>query len=115
MCNKTTISFSDLRDAIVLRTSKWNNGKPCGIEFAAVELAGEAGEVCNAVKKLSRLQRGMVGGIDTTENIAEELADLVICADLLAMEIGINLGVAVANKFNTTSIKYGFSERLELK
>ena len=106
------LNFTQLRTANLTRCAKWNCGVPCGIEFSACELAGETGEVCNAVKKLSRLRRNMKGGVDTTANIAEELADVVICADLLAMDLGIDLGAAVAAKFNATSEKHGFSERL---
>ena len=84
------------------------------LEFSAVELGGEVGEVLNAVKKLARLRRGMAGGSDTINNIAEELADVVICADLLAIKLGINLDQAVVDKFNATSIKHGFPDRLGL-
>ena len=77
-----------------------------------MELAGETGEACNAAKKLARLQRGWKGGADTSANLAEELADVVICADLAAQRAGIDLESAVISKFNATSEKHGFEERL---
>lgn len=109
---RSQLSFSLLRDANQRRAAQWNNGSPTGIEFSAVELAGEAGEVCNSVKKLMRHQRGMAGGVADVQPIAAELADLVISADLLAAELGIDLGEAVARKFNATSRKHGFQVEL---
>lgn len=113
--NKSGLTLESLRAANKTRSVRWSGGTSCGIEFAAVELAGEVGEACNAVKKLSRLGRGMKGGSDTIVNLTEELADTVICADLLAMEVGIDLGAAVAAKFNATSEKHGFPERLAIR
>lgn len=64
-------------------------------------LAGEAGEACNKLKKLHR-------GDDITANeIAEELADVVIYADLTAQRLGIALGTAVRDKFNAKSQEVG--------
>ena len=76
------MSLSNLRKANLSRAAKWGGDRPDMLEFSAVELGGEVGEVLNAVKKLARLRRGMAGGSDTINNIAEELADVVICADL---------------------------------
>lgn len=75
----------------------------------AVAFAGEAGEVCNAVKKLRRLHDGNNTAKDpqtfdeAVEAIAKELADTVIYADLLATSLGIDLGEAVREKFNEVS------------
>lgn len=60
-------------------------------------MAGECGEACNLIKKLRR------GEDVPTEDIAFELADLVIYADLLAERLGIDLGAAVRAKFNFVS------------
>lgn len=62
----------------------------------ACALAGEAGETCNAVKKLKRGDGGK-------EAVAMELADTIIYADLLAANLGIDLGAAVIKKFNIVS------------
>ena len=72
-------------------------------------LAGECGEMCNAVKKLRRLEDGTNTAKDpqTPEAaiaaVADELADTIIYADLLAARLGINLGEAVRSKFNQVS------------
>lgn len=44
--------------------------------------------------------------------LAAELADVVICVDLLAMHYGIDLAAAVVAKFDATSVKMGLSTRL---
>ncbi len=45
--------------------------------------------------------------------IAEEVADTVIYADLLAARLGIALEEAVIAKFNEVSIRNGFPQRLK--
>lgn len=77
-----------------------------------MELAGECGEACNVAKKLARHEMGWVGGDKDVSKLADELADVVICADLAAQRAGIDLAAAVRQKFNATSEKHGFPERL---
>lgn len=75
----------------------------------ACAVAGEAGEVCNAVKKLRRLHDGTNTAKDPQSveachaAIADEIADTVIYLDLLAARLGIDLSIAVINKFNAVS------------
>ncbi len=75
----------------------------------ACAMAGEAGEVCNAVKKLRRIADGTNTDKDPkTEfaailSIAEEIADTIIYADLLAARLGIDLESIVKSKFNKVS------------
>lgn len=75
----------------------------------ACAVAGEAGEVCNAVQKLRRLKDGTNIAKDPIDEeeclnaIAGELADTIIFCDLLAARLGIDLGHAVAHKFNSVS------------
>lgn len=111
------ISFEGLNVANATRAPEWG-GKPASIEFKAIELGGEAGECLNKVKKYLRNVEGMVGGVnlDTTrEEVADELGDVVICADLLAEKLGINLGEAVMRKFNKTSDKHGFTTKFAIE
>lgn len=76
----------------------------------AVALAGEVGEACNAVKKLRRLEDGTNTPKDpqTEEEairaIGEELADIIIYADLLAARLGLDLAREVIAKFNHVSV-----------
>jgi NTP pyrophosphatase (non-canonical NTP hydrolase) len=111
-----SLSFEQLRQVNAVRGVEWNKGNvsPDDILFRAVELGGEAGEVCNAVKKLMRFKAGMVGGKDFAQShadIAKELADVVICADHCAEALNIDLGQAVKDKFNETSAKYGLQTK----
>lgn len=73
----------------------------------ACAMAGEAGEACNAVKKLRRGDSGA-----SVEDIAAELADTVIYCDLLAARLRINLSEAIREKFNLVSDERGSLIRL---
>lgn len=59
--------------------------------------AGEMGEACNMLKKLRR------GEAVPLDDIGKEFADVVIYLDLAAARLGIDLGRAVAAKFNEVS------------
>lgn len=80
--------------------------------FFSTELAGEVGEACNVVKKLEREKLGLRGSTTTVGALAEELADAVICASLLANCYDIDLREAVRNKFNSTSDKLNLPVRI---
>jgi NTP pyrophosphatase (non-canonical NTP hydrolase) len=105
-------TFTTLREANVARQQEWDADNQITATYRATELAGELGEACNVVKKLERERLGIRGSRDTVKHLAEELADIIICVDLLAMSYGINLDAAVAAKFNATSEKIGLKTRL---
>ena len=100
------ITFNVLRDANRNRQKEWPGNEKADVAFRAIEVAGEAGEVSEAVKKFLRAERGIKGSTATREDIADEMGDLLVSLDLLANELGIDLGVAVRRKFNMTSEKY---------
>lgn len=100
--------FEHLRVISIERAKVWHKGQDISVTFRATELAGEVGEVCNAVKKLARHEMGLVGGVADINNLRDELADVIICVDLLAARYDIDLWKAVCAKFNATSIKHGF-------
>lgn len=92
----------ELRGANIERAEQiYPQCKSWSLMERACELGGEAGEALNAAKKIQR--DGMTN--DRLEALAEELADVVICADLVAEKAGICLAGAVAKKFNKTSRK----------
>lgn len=103
-----------LRAANLARQAEWDPGKQISLSFRGNELAGEVGEACNVIKKLDRERLGIQGSRDTVAHLAEELADVVICADLIAMAEGIDLDAAVGAKFNATSAKVGLATRMAL-
>lgn len=104
--------FSRLRAANRARQAEWDPSDDITLSYRGNELAGEVGEACNVIKKLERERLGIRGSRDTVEHLAEELADVIICVDLIAMAEGIDLDDAVARKFNATSEKVGLKTRL---
>lgn len=76
------------------------------------ELAGEVGELCNMAKKIRRQKLGMFDTDVTKEDIAKEIADVQICLDLMAMDLDIDLGKAVTEKFNESSDKFGLMTKI---
>lgn len=107
------LNFDALRTANAARQAEWDKDSKITLSYRGNELAGEVGEACNIVKKLEREQLGIVGSRATVPELADELADVIICVDLIAMSVGIDLGAAVARKFNMTSHKVGLKTRLE--
>lgn len=84
-----------LRAANVARQAEWCPDQVPDLSFRGNELAGEIGEACNVIKKLERERLGWRGSRDTVEHLAEELADGIICIDLVAERVGIDLWPAV--------------------
>lgn len=105
-------SYATLRGANEARQREWDTDNAITLVYRGNELAGEVGEACNVIKKLERERLGIKGSRDTVEHLAEELADVVICTDLIAMTAGIDLDAAVARKFNATSEKVGLKTRM---
>jgi NTP pyrophosphatase (non-canonical NTP hydrolase) len=101
--------LTQLRQKNNERQKLWTGAQNVDVLFRAVEFAGEAGEVANAVKKVYRSQNGIIGNNkdinDLMENLVEEIGDVLITIDLLANEYGIDLEHAVKTKFNKTSNK----------
>ncbi|HYC44494.1 MAG TPA: MazG nucleotide pyrophosphohydrolase domain-containing protein [Burkholderiales bacterium] len=103
------------------RAKRWHKG---GLEEWspsdwACAMAGEAGEVCNAVKKLNRIEHGIVSakGPKSREEaiaaVAQEIGDTFLYLDLLARRLGINMARAIADTFNRVSEREGFPERIK--
>jgi NTP pyrophosphatase (non-canonical NTP hydrolase) len=103
---------ADLRAANLARQAEWDTDGQITLSYRGNELAGEVGEACNIIKKLERERMGIAGSRATLADLAEELADVIICADLIAMQLGIDLDRAVAEKFNRTSEKVGLTTRM---
>lgn len=105
-------AFLTLRAANVARQQEWDQDARITLSYRLNELAGETGEACNVGKKLERERLGIRGSRASVGDLAAELADVVICADLVAMGEGIDLQQAVIDKFNGTSRKVGLSTML---
>src|SRR5215467_7833154 len=107
------LSFAELRLANLVRDREWDPSHPITLEFRGNELGGECGEAQNIIKKLARARLGVRGTTATVENLARKLADVVICADLIAMAIGVDLGKMVREKFNESSDRLDPASRLK--
>lgn len=105
---RQSLSFPTLRSANELRNQIWDPDNKLDLSFKGNELAGETGEVCNVIKKLERERLGLRGSRDTLFHLGQELADVIICADLIAMRTRLRLEDFVAMKFNDTSAAQGF-------
>ena len=110
------LTFDDFRKANVSRCVVWH---PAGIDSWSasdwtVAIVGELGELASLIKMRNRERDGLVGNkfSPTDEQIANEAADVATYLDLFCASHGIDLGSAIARKFNEVSERNGFSERL---
>lgn len=106
------MDLRQLREANRARQREWPGNEHADLAFRAIEVAGEAGELCEKVKKLLRAERGIAGTTATPSDVSEEMADLLISLDLLADALGVSLAAAVRAKFNATSVKYELRTRI---
>ncbi len=107
------MTFEALRIANDERQKEWDpNGVLTG-GFHALELGGEVGEALNIVKKLERERLGVLGSRASAFDLARELADTVIVADLVARKFGIDLGRAVFETFNSVSDRNGLKTKIQ--
>ena len=121
MTKAEELTFAALRAVNTQRARRWHPGFPqedgwTGADWSNA-MCGEAGETANVVKKLRRAETNMKGALDPerpvlVNHLAEEIADTLIYLDLLAAFYGIDLGAAVAAKFNKVSKREGLPERL---
>lgn len=103
-----------LRQANVTRQVEWDPENKVTLAFRGNELAGEVGEACNVIKKLERERLGIRGSRASITDLAQELADVVICADLIAMDAGIDLEQAVIDTFNRVSARYNLATKIKI-
>lgn len=114
------MTFEELRKA---------NVKRCGESFHPLHdwsptdwgcaMGGECGEALNKIKKLRRLgantllAENHIGRDSLIQEIADEIADVVIYADLLCERLNINLHDAIVRKFNIVSDRVASTTKLE--
>jgi NTP pyrophosphatase (non-canonical NTP hydrolase) len=102
------LSFHEIREINVARCVAAFPGhrETWGPAEWGCAVAGEAGELANKCKKVFR------GDPVPIKDIADELSDVILYADLLADHFGIDLAAAIRSKFNEVSEKKGASQRL---
>jgi NTP pyrophosphatase (non-canonical NTP hydrolase) len=112
------MTFEELRTANLSRCRRWHPGgvSDWSLSDWCVATAGELGEALNVAKKLNRERDGIAGNTasvdELRQQLADEIADVAIYLDLLAASEGIDLAAAIASKFNRTSDRVGFPEKL---
>ena len=112
------MNIEDISKINLQRCLRWH---PKGLESWsladwAVAFAGEAGELCNVVKKLNRERDGLSGNKESMTELQialwKEVADCYLYLDLFAQAARMDLSSAIRAKFNEVSIRNGFPERL---
>jgi NTP pyrophosphatase (non-canonical NTP hydrolase) len=105
--DRIPLTFDELRKVNVARCEKdirpINDWSP--LEWGGA-MAGEAGELCNFLKKMKR------GAKVKKKDLAHELADVITYADLIAAQQGIDLGEAIREKFNIVSKRWNSKYKL---
>jgi|SRR5215469_6141375 len=121
--------YHKLRDANKARQKEWDKLAGITDSYRGNELAGEVGEALdeavrvilvaaaagranNIIKKIERERLGIRGSRASVEELQNELADVIICVDLVAMKYDLDMEVAVAKKFNLTSEKNTLETRM---
>ena len=119
------LTLQRLQAVNVQRAERWhknglNDWSP--LEWAGA-MAGEAGEACNAAKKLKRIEdeianinleegRALTDRDEARRKVGLEVADTIIYGVLLASRVGVDISEMVRTAFNQKSEEYGFPERL---
>jgi hypothetical protein len=113
-------SFADVSTINRQRCERWHPNFPndgwTGSDWSNA-MAGEAGEACNKVKKLRRLDFDITQAAGDTRqqllaDLATEIGDTFLYLDLLAQFYGLDLLTCVVDTFNRVSVREGFPERL---
>ncbi len=78
--------FEDLRSANRARQAEWDTGGDITLSYTGNELAGEAGELIEAATDI------LFGGSDQ-EALRQEIGDVIICCDLIALRCGLDLNL----------------------
>lgn len=101
------LSFNTLRSANEQRI-KSSKYEKCERDWTTAHwlqaTVGELGELANIMKKVDR---GDFTLDAARSDIAKELADVQTYLDILAMKLGIDLGMATKDKFNEVSKRIG--------
>lgn len=108
----SSLDFAVLRFYNEARQQEWDQGEVISLEYLGNAIAGETGEACNVIKKIVRNRAGLKGSGASIKDLANELADIIIYADLIARKENIDLGAAIREKFNATSDKLKLKTRL---
>lgn len=116
------LTFEEVARVSLERTLLWHNGglEEWSVSDWGVAMVGEAGECCDAIKKLRRIECS-VGSNNVKQPadreaairaIAQEIGDTFIYLDLLAQRLGLRTEDCVRDTFNRISVRERFPQRL---
>ena len=116
----TGLTFDALRGANLARLPQFKNkhgelahSKPDGSDWTPAQwlqaVVGELGEYANVRKKY---ERGDLSLAEFQVEAAKELADVQTYLDILAMQVGVDLGRGITDKFNEVSMRVGSTVRI---
>jgi NTP pyrophosphatase (non-canonical NTP hydrolase) len=114
------LTFNMLRVANTARLPEFKNkhgglahSKSDGSDWSPAQwlqaVVGELGEYANLRKKF---ERGDIDAAEFWREARDELADVATYLDILAMQLGIDLGMAITEKFNRVSVRVGSTVRI---
>lgn len=116
------LTFDHFRSINLERALLWHKGglQEWTVSDWAVATAGECGEICDAVKKLRRIEcavesknaRQPENATDAILDIAKEIGDTAVYLDLLSQRLGLKLEDCIRNTFNRISEREGMPQRL---
>lgn len=120
------LTIKKITEQSLTRSNRWHPEGPeswSELEWAGA-MAGEAGEACNAAKKVKRITDGMdnrIGSVTKAElqdlnayrqQVCKESADTILYAIILIKRCGGDPETVLREVFNKKSEEYGFPERL---
>lgn len=114
-----SLTFNDFQSINKERAAFWHG--PESVPWTGADwgnaMGGECGEAQNVIKKLRRVETSVVGQndpppADLVRKLGDELADTITYAFLVADHYGIDVGEAVARKFNAISEREGVPHRV---
>lgn len=118
--SNNSLTFDTLRRANLARVPEFRDKhgrlahtEPDGSDWTPAQwlqaVVGELGEYANVRKKF---ERGDITQMEFFQLAASELADVATYLDLLAYQLGIDLGVAIMNKWNEVSARVDCALRI---
>ncbi len=116
------LTFEAVAKTNLERALIWHKGglEEWSVSDWAVAVMGEAGEICDAIKKLRRIEEGVESKSkrqpltkeEALKAIETEIGDTAVYLDLLAQRLGLSLEDCIRNTFNRISEREGLPQRL---
>lgn len=87
------------------------DGHTDNILYRGLEVAGEAGELGDACKKVYRTLHDIKGTPGNMDDVYDEMGDVMISLSLLAIHLEVDIENITKRKFNKTSDKYSLKTK----